>query len=98
MSTRLLVPVSPAEPMIIGTPMRREASNISSRSCACQAFGLAQVSLPSGTGPMSSLPLSAAMKSGPASTPMWKLLGFSGAKPRCPLGQMIFIDRMHFLH
>ena len=61
MSTRQLVPVSPAEPIIIGTSSSRAASSMCSRSCSCQAAGLAQVSLPSGTGPMSSLPESAAM-------------------------------------
>jgi hypothetical protein len=60
-STRLLVPVSPAEPMIIGLPVRRAASSISCRSCSCQARGLVEVSEPSGTGPTSSLPESAAM-------------------------------------
>ena len=37
MSTRLLVPVSPEEPIIIGTPCSRAASSISSRSCFCQS-------------------------------------------------------------
>ncbi len=60
-STRLFAPVSPAEPMIIGTPSRRDASSISSRSCVCQASGLVEVSEPSGIGPTSSLPESAAM-------------------------------------
>ncbi len=51
----------PAEPMIIGTPSRRDASSIASRSCVCQASGLVEVSEPSGIGPTSSLPESAAM-------------------------------------
>ena len=60
-STRLFEPVSPAEPMIMGTPSSRAASSICSRSCRCQASGLVEVSDPSGTGPTSSLPESAAM-------------------------------------
>ena len=60
-STRLFDPVSPAEPMIIGTPSLRDASSICSRSWRCQASGLVEVSEPSGTGPTSSLPESAAM-------------------------------------
>lgn len=47
--------------MIIGTPSEREASSICSRSWVCQASGLVEVSLPSGIGPTSSLPESAAM-------------------------------------
>ncbi len=61
MSTRESEPVSPAEPISIGTSSSRAASSISSRSWRCQLSGLAQVSLPSGTGPMSSLPESAAI-------------------------------------
>ena len=72
-STRLLDPVSPDEPMIIGTPSSRDASSMSSRSCVCQASGLVDVSEPSGIGPTSSLPESAAMKSGRAATPSSKL-------------------------
>lgn len=60
-STRLFDPVSPAEPMIIGTPIRRAASSMTSRSWRCQASGLVEVSEPRGTGPTSSLPESAAM-------------------------------------
>ena len=60
-STRLLLPVSPAEPMTIGTPSLRAASSMCSRSCRCQDSGLVEVSEPSGTGPTSSLPESAAM-------------------------------------
>ena len=60
-STRLFAPVSPADPMIIGTRSSREATSISSRSCVCQASGLVDVSEPSGIGPTSSLPESAAM-------------------------------------
>ena len=60
-STRLLEPVSPDEPMIIGTPSWREAGSMCSRSCVCHASGLVDVSVPSGTGPTSSLPESAAM-------------------------------------
>ena len=59
--TRLFAPVSPEEPMIIGTPSRREASSMCSRSWVCQASGLVDVSVPRGTGPTSSLPESAAM-------------------------------------
>ena len=50
-----------SEPMIIGTPSSRAASSMCSRSCVCQASGLVEVSVPSGTGPTSSLPESAAM-------------------------------------
>src|SRR5438477_532027 len=58
-STRLFEPVSPDEPMIIGTPSCRDASSICSRSCICHASGLVDVSVPSGTGPTSSLALAA---------------------------------------
>jgi hypothetical protein len=60
-STRLFDPVSPDEPMIIGTPSLREASSIASRSCVCHDSGLVDVSVASGPGPTSSLPESAAM-------------------------------------
>ena len=52
--------MSPAEPTIIGTPSSRDATSISSRSCVCHASGLVDVSEPSGIGPTSSLPESAA--------------------------------------
>jgi hypothetical protein len=41
-------PVSPADPMIMGTPSLGEARSMCSRSWRCQAYGLAQVSEPSG--------------------------------------------------
>src|SRR6516164_8791031 len=88
-STRLLAPVSPAEPTIIGTPRRRDASSIVSRSSTCHCNGLDEVSEPSGTGPTSHDPESAQIRSGSASQPMRKLPVFIGAKPRCPFGQTI---------
>src|SRR6218665_1373725 len=89
-STRLFEPVSPAEPMIIGTPSSRAASSMSSRSCRCQASGLVELAEPRGTGPTASLRESAAISSGRARTPARKLSMRRGAKPRCPFGQMIF--------
>jgi hypothetical protein len=80
--------VSPAEPMIIGTRSLREASSMCSRSWTCHARGLVEVSVPSGIGPTSSLPESAAMMSGRASTPRRKLSTRIGANPRWPFGQM----------
>ncbi len=86
-STRLFVPVSPAEPMIIGTPRRRDASNMCSRSCVCHASGLDEMSAPSGPGPISHDPESAQIRSGSQPTPISKLPVLIGAKPRCPFGQ-----------
>jgi hypothetical protein len=88
-STRLLLPVSPAEPTIIATPRRRDASSIVSRSSTCHCRGLDEVSEPSGTGPTSHDPASAQIKSGSLSQPMRKLPVLIGAKPRCPFGQTI---------
>jgi len=59
-----LLPVSPAEPTIIGTPRRREASNIVSRSSVCHCSGLDEMSAPSGPGPTSHDPESAQIRSG----------------------------------
>ena len=55
-STLLFDPVSPAEPIIIGTPCSLDANNINSRSCFCQTLRLGDLSAPSGPGPISSLP------------------------------------------
>src|SRR5215472_7118743 len=88
-STRLLLPVSPAEPTIIGTPRRRDASSICSRSATCHCSGLDEISAPSGPGPTSHDPESAQIRSGSESQPMRKLPVLIGAKPRCPLGQTI---------
>jgi hypothetical protein len=63
-STRLLLPVSPAEPTIIGTPRRRDASSMVSRSSTCHCSGLDEMSAPSGTGPTSQDPESAQIRSG----------------------------------
>src|SRR5690606_40140491 len=60
----LFAPVSPAEPMIMGTPSFRAARSILSRSCRCHSLGAVDVSEPRGPGPMSSEPESARMKSG----------------------------------
>lgn len=57
-STRRLVPVSPAEPMITGTPSLRAAGGISSISWVREASGPAVPSEPSGAGPQSLRPLS----------------------------------------
>ena len=88
-STRLFVPVSPADPMIIGTPRRRAASNMCSRSCVCHASGLDETSAPRGPGPMSQEPELAQIRSGSDATPISKLPVLIGAKPRCPLGHTI---------
>jgi len=88
-STRLLLPVSPAEPTIIATPRRRDASSIVSRSSTCHCRGLDEMSAPSGTGPTSQDPASAQIKSGSLPQPMRKLPVLIGAKPRCPFGQTI---------
>ena len=88
-STRLLLPVSPAEPTIIGTPSRRDASSMVSRSSICHRRGLDEMSAPSGTGPTSRDPKSAQIRSGSLSQPMRKLPVLIGAKPRCPFGQTI---------
>ena len=88
-STRLLLPVSPAEPTIIGTPRRRAASSIVSRSSTCHCRGLEDMSVPSGTGPTSHDPESAQIRSGSRLQPIRKLPALIGAKPRCPFGQTI---------
>jgi hypothetical protein len=85
MSTRLFAPVSPAEPMIIGTPSLRDAISMSSRSCVCQARGLVDVPDPSGIGPTSSLPESAAMQSGRAATPRWEAFLARRREPEVPV-------------
>ena len=73
--------------MIIGTPSRRAASSIVSRSWCCHCRGLDETSAPSGPGPTSQEPESAQITSGSAAQPIAKLPGLIGAKPRCPLGQ-----------
>src|SRR5690348_6852901 len=88
-STPLLLPVSPAEPTIIGTPSRRAASSMCSRSCLCHCSGLDETSAPSGPGPTSHDPESAQIRSGALSSPSRKLPILIGAKPRCPLGHRI---------
>ena len=88
-STRLLLPVSPAEPTIIGTPRCRAASSIVSRSSVCHCSGLDEMSVPSGTGPTSHDPESAQIRSGSQRQPMRKLPALIGAKPRWPFGQTI---------
>lgn len=85
-STPLLLPVSPAEPTIIGTPSRRAASSMCSRSCLCHCSGLDETSAPSGPGPTSHDPESAQIRSGAQSSPIRKLPVLIGANPRCPLG------------
>jgi len=88
-STRLLLPVSPAEPTTIGTPRRRDAISIVSRSSVCHCSGLDEVSAPSGPGPTSHDPESAQIRSGSQLQPLRKLPVLIGAKPRCPFGQTI---------
>ena len=88
-STRLLVPVSPAEPMIMGTPRRRAPSSMCSRSCVCHASGLHETSSPNGPGPMSHEPEFAQTRSGMLVRPISKLAVRIGAKPRWPFGQTI---------
>ena len=53
--------ITGGDPMIMGAPVLRDASSMCSRSWRCHASGLVQMSAPSGTGPTSSLPESAAM-------------------------------------
>ena len=79
--------LGPYNVMIIGTPSRREASNIDSRSWVCHCSGLTEVSEPRGPGPMSLLPESAQIKWGLDWSPISKLPVLVGANPRCPLGE-----------
>src|SRR5713101_885023 len=81
------VPVSEAEPTIMGTPNRRAARSISSRSCRCHSWGLQRSSAPRGWGPISQLPESATIASGRRATPISKLPRSMGGKPRCPVGE-----------
>src|SRR6266481_2782985 len=81
------VPVSEAEPTIMGTPSPRAARSMSSRSCRCHSSGLQGSSDPRGWGPISQLPESATMASGRRPTPISKLPRSMGVNPRCPVGE-----------
>src|SRR6266849_4011605 len=81
------VPVSEAEPTIMGTASPRAARSISSRSCRCHSWGLQRSSAPRGWRPISQLPESATIASGRRATPISKLPRSMGVKPRCPVGE-----------